>query len=352
MGWTTFFDEQLTISLVSGSPSRPLRSLVARRHYLPLFQRIVIANFVLLGAACLAIFLVLSPRRVSEVATDGVLIVSLLVVTLINVLMIRRVVAPLQELTELARRVDLENPGERIPGASRGSEAGELATTFNEMLDRLERDRDATARRVLAAHEAERLRVAQELHDEVGQTLTAVLLQLSRVQGRLPKELKGELDEAQEAARASLEDVRRIATELRPETLDDLGLASALAALSDGFGTRAGVVVERDIQLESPQLSREAELVVYRVAQEALTNVARHSGSEKAKLTLTGSSEQLTLTVRDFGRGVDQHPLRAGNGMRGMKERALLIGAQLIIGRPAAGAGTELRLQVPLGGTA
>ncbi len=325
-----------------------LRRVAARRHYLPLFQRIVLANFVLLGAACLAIFIVLSPRRVSEVATDGVLVVSLVVVTLINVLMVRRVVAPLEELTELARRVDLENPGERIPGASAGSEAGELAMTFNEMLDRLERDREATARRVLAAHEAERLRVAQELHDEVGQTLTAVLLQLSRVQGRLPDELRGELDEAQEAARASLEDVRRIATELRPETLDELGLASALAALSDSFGARAGVTVRRDIQLESPDLTREAELVVYRVAQEALTNVARHSGSEKAELKLTGGATHLTLTVRDFGRGVQSDPQRAGNGVRGMRERALLVGARLRIGRPSSGPGTEVQLRVPI----
>jgi len=278
-----------------------------------------------------------------------VLIVSLIVVTLINVLMVRRVVAPLQDLTELARRVDLENPGARIPGASRGSEAGELAMTFNEMLDRLERDREATARRVLAAHEAERLRVAQELHDEVGQTLTAVLLQLSRVQGKLPAELSGELDEAQQAARASLEDVRRIATELRPETLDELGLASALAALSDSFGARAGVTVERDIQLESTDLSREAELVVYRVAQEALTNVARHSRSDRAKLSLSGGAGYLTLTVRDFGPGAEEHQLRAGNGMRGMRERALLVGARLSIGRPRSGPGTEVRLQVPLG---
>ena len=331
--------------------SKSVRGLAAKRTYVPLFQRIVLANLVLLGAACLAIFIVLSPKRVSEVATDGVLVASLAIVTLINVLLVRRAVAPLQHLTEIARRVDLENPGVRIPGASKGSEAGELATTLNEMLDRLERDREAAARRVLAAHEAERLRVAQELHDEVGQTLTAVLLQLSRVRGRLPPDLSGQLDEAQEAARTSLEDVRRIATELRPETLDDLGLASALAALSDSFGNRAGLRVSRDIQLESPHLSREAELVVYRVAQEALTNVARHSGSPTAQMTLAGGAEELTLTVRDFGQARREHPIRAGNGVRGMRERALLIGATLSIGPPRAGPGTELRLRVPLNGS-
>jgi two-component system sensor histidine kinase UhpB len=185
----------------------------------------------------------------------------------------------------------------------------------------------------------------------VGQTLTAVLLQLSRLEQRVSDDLSGELREAQEAARASLEDVRRIATELRPETLDDLGLASALAALGDGFGQRAGLRVERSIQSDLPQLDGESELVVYRVAQEALTNVARHAGSQAARLTLTSDGEQLTLTVRDYGRGLPSEYVPDGTGARGMRERAGLIGAALTIGRPREGAGTELRLDVPLRGT-
>ena len=335
---------------MSSSAEHSPRSAPERRRYVPLLQRVVIANAVLLIAACLAIFLVLSPRRVSELATDEVLVAALALVTLINVVMVRRVVAPLQELTALARRVDLAKPGERIPGANPTSEAGELALTFNEMLERLEQERDESTRRVLAAHESERLRIAQELHDEVGQTLTAVLLQLSRVQERLPVDLRGDLAEAQEAARASLEDVRRIATELRPETLNDLGLASALAALGDGFGQRAGLSVRRRIQTDLPHLSGEAELAVYRVAQEALTNVARHAGSDVAELTLAGDADQLTLTVRDHGRGLPNAYLGDGNGMRGMRERAGLIGASLKIRRPRDGLGTEVSLEVPRAG--
>ncbi len=204
-----------------------------RRGYLPLFGRIVLANAVVLLAACFAIFVVLSPSRISEFATDEVLIVTLCVVTVGNIFMVRRVVAPVQELTALARQIDPAKPGARFPGAGTSSEAGELALAFNEMLARLEQERAQSARSVLAAHESERLRVAQELHDEVGQTLTAVLLELSRVQGRVEGQLKPELVEAQEAVRASLEDVRRIASELRPETLADLGLASALTTLGD-----------------------------------------------------------------------------------------------------------------------
>jgi len=221
--------------------------------------------------------------------------------------------------------------------------------TFNEMLARLESERVEATRRVLAAHESERLRIAQELHDEVGQTLTAVLLQLSRLEQRLPDDLSGELSEAQDAARVSLEDVRRIATDLRPEALKDLGLASALAALSDGFGRRAGLRVDRQIQTPMPRLAGEAELVVYRVAQEALTNVARHSGSEVASLTVASDAEQLTLTVRDHGHGLSSGSAD-GNGMRGMRERVGLVGGRLKIQTPIDGPGTELRFELPLAG--
>jgi two-component system, NarL family, sensor histidine kinase UhpB len=322
------------------------------KRYRSLRQRLVVANAVLLIAACLVTVLVLAPRKFSAFALDEALIlaVMLTLVTLMNVVVVRRFLAPLQTLTALARRVDLATPGQRIPDARRDSEAGELAVTFNEMLARLERERHEAARQVLAAHESERLRIAQELHDEVGQTLTAVLLQLSRVQERLPLDLGGELGEAQDAARASLEDVRRIATDLRPETLNDLGLASALAALSNGFGSRAGLRVSRRIDAPLPELGREAELVVYRVAQEALTNVARHAECDRAELMVASDADQLTLTVRDHGRGLPNGSVAEGNGMRGMRERAELIGAKLTVERCLHGAGTELRLELPLDG--
>lgn len=327
------------------SRSRPTR-------YRSLRQRLVLTNAALLVAACFLTVLVLAPRKFSSFAVDEavVVLVALSLVTLINVVVVHRFLAPLQALTALARVIDLDKPGQRIRDARPMSETGELAVTFNEMLERLELERREAARRVLAAHESERLRIARELHDEVGQTLTAVLLQLSRVQTHLPEDLKGELSEAQEAARTSLEDVRRIATDLRPEALNDLGLASALAALGEGFGRRTGLHVDRQIQMPMPRLDSEAELVIYRVAQEALTNVARHSGSDTAKLTVESDADRLTLTVRDHGRGLPQGHARSGNGIRGMRERADLIGAGLRIDTPIDGPGTALRLELPLKG--
>ncbi len=315
-------------------------------------KRLISTNAVLLVTACLLTILVLAPRKFSSFALDEavILIVALGLVALVNVLVVHRFLEPLQALIALARTVDLAKPGQRLPNAHPTSETGEIAVTFNEMLARLELERREATSRVLEAHESERLRIARELHDEVGQTLTALLLQLSRLEGRLPDELSVELGEAQDAARASLEDVRRIATDLRPEALKDLGLARALASLGDSFGRRAGLTVHRDIKTPLPQLSGEAELVVYRIAQEALTNVARHAGSDSAKLTVEGDDQQLTLTIRDYGRGRLGPNAADGNGMRGMRERAAMIGAALSIDCPGDGPGTQIGLAVPLGG--
>ena len=337
---------------VGSVPNGRVRRQLGRARYRSLRERLVVTNAALTVAACVLAILVLDPDKLSSFALDEAIIIAgaLGLVALINVVVVHRFLAPLQALTVLARQVDLDQPGQRIPGARPTSETGELAVTFNDMLDRLELERQESTRRVLAAHESERLRIAQELHDEVGQTLTAVLLQLSRLEQRLPADLGAELNEAQEAARASLEDVRRIATDLRPEALTDLGLASALAALSDGFGRRAGLRVDQKIQMPMPTLTAEQELVVYRVAQEALTNVARHAGSSAVELFLQSGADRLTLTVRDHGRGMSSAPAGGGSGIRGMRERAGLIGADLSIETPIDGPGTQVRLELPLDG--
>src|SRR5262249_22123074 len=152
----------------------------------------------------------------------------------------------------------------------------------------------------------------------------------------------------QGSVRASLEDLRRIAIELRPEALDDLGLESALSVLCDRFAQRSGLEVSCRIAEPLPDLSADTELVVYRVAQEALTNVARHSGSDRAELGRAPQDGQSVLTVRAHGTGLPTgRP--AGSGMRGMRERAGLIGATLAIQDANPGPGTEVRLEVPLG---
>jgi two-component system sensor histidine kinase UhpB len=276
-----------------------------------------------------------------------VLLLAVALVVLANVYLLRRVVGPVQALTALARKVDFASLSRHMPGASDNSEAGELALTFNEMLSRLESERRESTSRVLRAQESERLRIAQELHDQVGQELTVVLLGLSRISSQAPPALGEEVMMVQQAVRKSLDDVRRIAIELRPEALDDLGLTSALAVLVERFSEQLGLEVSDRIAPELPSLPEETELVVYRVAQEALTNVARHSASSRVDLTLEHDVSRLILIVRDYGLGLPSHE-PAGTGVRGMRERAALIGANLEIGNRRSGPGCEVRLEVPL----
>lgn len=217
------------------------------------------------------------------------------------------------------------------------------------MLDRLEAERSTSSAHALAAQEAERQRIARELHDEIGQSLTVVLLGLKRGVDRAPEDLREDLRTVQETVRASLDEVRRIARRLRPGVLDDLGLRAAMNALMSEFSEVSGVPVTRLLDARLPGLGGEAELVIYRIAQEGLTNVARHARASRVEVSLRAEGEgAVVLRIADDGRG---GPIREGTGVRGMRERALLIGADLTIGeRP--GGGTEVRLTVPAPGPA
>jgi two-component system sensor histidine kinase UhpB len=339
---------------VAGLNARRKRPLVRgpRRRYVPLLQRVAGINAALVVIAVAVTILVLAPGKVSALAVDEEVVVVLgavAVVVLANVYLLRRVVGPVQALTRFARDVDLDNLREPMPDAEPTSEAGELALTFNEMLSRLEAERQDSTARVLRAQEDERLRIAQELHDQVGQDLTAVLLGLSRVSSRLSADLRDDLGGVQDAVRNSLEEVRRIALELRPEALEDLGLSNSLAVLAERFSHQLGLEVSCRIPPDLPPLTAETELVVYRVAQEALTNVARHSASTRASLSLERDHGTLVLTVRDYGLGLPRHNI-AGAGIRGMRERAALIGARLELANGASGPGCEVRLEVPFEG--
>ena len=210
----------------------------------------------------------------------ALLLAGFVVLVALNLLLLRRVLAPLFQLTAVMSSVDPDRPGRRLSGVDpRSAEGQALAAAFNAMLDRLESARREAARTALAAQEGERLRVAQELHDEIGQTLTAVTIQAERAADGDPALASDALRRVADAVRDSLDEVRRIARELRPEALDDLGLVNALIALCSRIGAQDGPVVRRDLQGTLPELSPDVELVIYRIAQESLTNALRHSGA-------------------------------------------------------------------------
>jgi len=312
-----------------------------------LFGRVILANAVVLVSA--AALLAATPFNVSYPAKAGELLVlgiGVAVMIAVDGVLVRRALAPVAQLRASMSRLDPVVPGERVKGPLPGGDVAELAVTFNAMADRLEAERRESARRSVAGREAERSALARELHDEVGQTLTAVLAQLQRTLRSAPPELRGEIVEAQNTIRSGLEEIRRVVDRLRPDTLEDLGLASALRALSRRMGERSGVVITPRLTDPLPPLEREAELVVYRIAQEALTNSVRHASARHVELSLAWTDAAMTLLVRDDGTGLPER-LGLATGIRGMHERALLVGGRLHVG-PAPKRGTEVRLDVPV----
>jgi len=311
-----------------------------------LFWRVFLVNAALLAAGTL--ILALAPVTISApiALTEGIVLsVGLVLMLVANLLLLRPLFGPLERLTRRMGQVDVLRRGERVAVSSRG-EIGDLEAAFNDMLERLETERRAAGLRTARAQNAERRRIARELHDEVGQTMTGVLFQLKRLGEHIPDDRSNELAEAQAAVRTCLEEVRRISRELRPELLDDLGLASALTELATTFSRRTGIPVRRRLEADLPQFDRELELALYRVAQESLTNVARHADASEVILSLERSDGTVTLRVRDDGRGVDGGPVEGG-GLRGIREHALIVGGTLSLGRGPNG-GLELALEAPI----
>lgn len=313
---------------------------------LGLYGRVLAVNASILVIAVL--LLVVTPISVNPSVTRGqlgVLLAGLVLMLASNALLLRFSLAPLHRLMALMRSADILEPGRRLNVAG-SAEVAEVITAFNATLERLEEERRSSMQRVLSAQEAERRRIAQELHDQIGQNLTAVVLELKRLHGRVDPEWSDTLTDAQELARESLDELRRISYELRPAALDDLGLGSALAALCGSVARRAGIEVSHDVDRELPPLQPEVELALYRITQEALTNAVRHSGCAHVQVRVAGGADAMVLRVADDGCGLNGGP-KAGGGIRGMRERALTIGGQLVVGAGALG-GVEVGLNVPL----
>ncbi|QZT59848.1 histidine kinase [Mycolicibacterium austroafricanum] len=289
--------------------------------------------------------LALSPASVSsriQLTEVPVLAVGLVIILTANAVLVRSSLDPLDELTTSMQRVDPPQRSDRLDDQGNG-DLRDLITSFNSMLDRMEAERASSSAAILAAQESERQRIARELHDEIGQSLTVALLTLKRAIDRAPAGPQPELEYTQQTIRACLGEVRDIARRLRPDALD-LGLAHALTALCNEYARATGVSVVTHVGHLPAQLDPQIELVCYRIAQESLTNVARHARPRKVWVEAHAASGELVMRIADDGGGI----IREGAGIRGMRERALLVDATVTI---ASGAdGTEVRLRIPLDG--
>ena len=278
-----------------------------------------------------------------------VLAMAMVLTLCVNMLMLKRRFRPLEHLIDRIERVDPAEPAAFEPGHEPFEEIDRLAQSFRRLLGRIEEERRRSGRLVLRAQEEERRRVARDLHDEVNQALTAILLRLEALAYDSPPEQADEMAELKRLANQAMEELIGLARQLRPAALDDHGLVSAVEAQLKLFGLRSGMGTAMIARGDAGALDNDRQTVLYRVAQEAVTNAGRHSGAGEVDIELVvevdGGAE---MRITDDGRGFDPSSSRAdpGLGLIGMAERARLVGGELDV-RSGPGEGTSITLRLP-----
>jgi two-component system, NarL family, sensor histidine kinase UhpB len=314
-----------------------------------LLVQVLVANLLLITVATVAAALVAGTGEFDQDSPAGIVLAFAVALTVVvNLFMLARRLAPLERLADLMERVDLSRPGVRsdFPGTLEGpEEVKRLEQSFRRMLARLEAERRRSSSAALEAQEQERARIARDLHDEVNQALTGLVLRLEAVRAKAPPEIADQLAEIRTVANQAMEELVSLARQLRPTALDDLGLAAALGSQAEELERQSGIATSFGAAGEFGDLSDEVQLVLYRVAQEALANAARHAGAESIVVRLTRQNGRVELTVSDDGSGFAFDEAGGGLGLEGMRERAMLVGGDLAIeSRP--GVGTRVRLVI------
>jgi two-component system sensor histidine kinase UhpB len=279
----------------------------------------------------------------------ALLALTIVLVLLVNMLMVQRRFSPLERLIERVEAIDPQQPAEfDAPEVGAGSdEVDRLAASFRRLLGRIEAERRRSGRLALRAQEEERRRLARDLHDEVNQALTAILLRLQAVSQDAPPNVADELAEVRRLVNQAMDELLRLARELRPTALDDHGLYPAIESQVRRFSSQTGIEADLRTHGDPAELDPDREIAVFRIAQEALANVARHASASAVAIDLARLGDHgVELTVRDDGRGFAPEGESNGLGLNGMAERARLVGGELDIeSRP--GSGTAVSLRVP-----
>jgi two-component system, NarL family, sensor histidine kinase UhpB len=310
-----------------------------------LLAQILSVNLLLIAGTFLVALAALDERvgnafRGREMVVLGLAAIATL---LGNWLLLRRRFIPLDRLISSMEQVDLDTPDRQLLTCDRidSAEALRLEAAINRMLARLEGARRAAGRAAIQAQERERRRIAQDLHDEVNQALTAIALRLQASIEHAPPSLQRELNETKRLAGQAMEELLALARQLRPAVLDDHGLLPALHSQVRDFSDQTGIHAAFNVRGQAPRLTPEQQLVVYRVTQEGLSNVAQHSQARKVDVELSFIGRTV-LRITDDGKGFVSRR-DGGLGLSGMRERALLIGGHLSIWS-GLGQGTRVEL--------
>jgi len=312
-----------------------------------LIGQVVAANIVLVTLTLVAAGIVGGLQ--SEDSPWQLLVLALVIglTFCVNIWMLQRRFGPLEHLIERVERIDPSEPSTFEIEGDPVEEIDRLARSFRRILQRVDDERKRSGKLVLRAQEEERRRVARDLHDEVNQALTAILLRLEALSQDSPPERAAEVTELKRLASQAMDELLNLARQLRPTALDDHGLLPAIEAQLRNFGERTGIEARLDSSGDTDGLDEEKQTVVYRVAQEALNNASRHANAQHVEVSLAVAGHGAELRVRDDGVGFDPVS-RNGNGLglEGMAERARLVGGELDV-RSSPGSGTELTLRVP-----
>jgi two-component system, NarL family, sensor histidine kinase UhpB len=322
-----------------------------------LIGQVVAANVLLVALTLLAAALVAGlDLNVDHQRWQFLVLALAIMLTLcVNMWMLQRRFRPLERLIDRIEQADPSNPVSLdLPEGKPAEEISRLADSFRRLLDRVEQERRHSGQLVMRAQEEERRRLARDLHDEVNQALTAILLRLEALAQDGPPEHAQEVGELKRLVNQAMDELLNLARQLRPTALDDHGLVPAIDAQLKRFSARTGVEVHLDAQGDPESLEEDVQTAVYRVAQEALTNAERHAGATAVEVELEVAGDVTELRVRDDGHGFD--PGRAsranptngqptGLGLRGMAERARLVGGELDV-RSAPGGGTSVTLRI------
>lgn len=339
------------------------RSILHHILSIPLVYKLLLANavIVVLGATMGTLITVRSVHSGGEPGEYWLIgifacagtVLSLLV----NYFVLRAALQPIDRLFEVAERVRRDDFSSRVrPSRFPDPQLARLGASFNETLDELAADRDQLRQlttQVINAQEDERKRIARELHDDTAQVLFAQLLGITALRSSDNEQVRTAAETMAQSTVDALEGVRRLALELRPPALDDLGLWAALGELTQRYVEKYRLDVAYDWRGSRERLPADLELVLYRIAQEALTNIVKHSGATEATVDIERRSDEVVLSVTDNGRGFDPEltPARdergLGLGIFGMVERTTLVGGNLRI-EPVEPHGVSIVANIPL----
>src|SRR5436189_5683733 len=317
-----------------------------------LVGQVVAVNVLLVGAvlfaasAAASLDLAVNDQRLRFAA----IAISILLLLIVNMILLRRRFSPLETLIARLEEIDPAQPTTQfVVPRTNVEEVERLAITFRRLLRRIEDERRRSGRMVLRAQEEERRRLARDLHDEVNQALTAILLRLQGVTVDAPPELSQQITELKTLVSQAMEELLRLARQLRPASLDDMGLIAAIEGQIARFSEQSGIQATLHHEGAPEALTEDQQTVIYRVVQEALSNTAQHSGATFVDFELrVFPSHGVELRVRDNGQGFNSAAQAEGGGigLAGMAERARLVCGELSV-TSAPGTGTRVRLYIP-----